>query len=158
MSKPRFQFRLQTLLAVLAVFLVWLGYYAERSHRQRRAVAAIEALGGHVSYGGDEDPAGGHSHWLEWRLGKDFISRVSAVFLAGRPIDDADLDCLADLPSLETVNLANTSLTDAGLKRLHGLTLLRHVDVRFNQVSEEGVNSLRAALPNAKVLRVSDIE
>jgi hypothetical protein len=158
MSKLRFQFRLQTLLAVLAVFLVWLGYYAERSHRQRRAVAAIEALGGHVSYGGDEDPAGGHSLWLKRRLGEGFINRVSAVFLAGRPIDDADLDCLTELPWLQAVNLASTPLTDAGLERLHGLTLLRHVDVRFTQVSEEGVNSLRAALPNAKVYRVSDIE
>jgi hypothetical protein len=158
MSKPRFQFRLQTLLAVLAVFLVWLGYHAERSHRQKHAVAAIEALGGHVGYPNEDDTAGGPTRWLERRLGKDFVRPVSAVFLAGRPIDDADLDCLAELPSLETVNLASTPLTDAGLERLRGLTLLRHVDVRFTQVSEEGVNSLRAALPNAKVYRVSDIE
>ena len=158
MPKPRFQFRLRTLLALLAVFLVWVGSHAERSHGQRRAVAAIEALGGHVSYRGDAENAGNLAQWLERRLGRDIVCPVSAVDLAGRPIVDANLDCLAELPSLETVNLASTPLTDAGLKRLHGLLRLRHIDIRFTQVSDDGVKSLRAALPNAKIYRVSDIE
>jgi hypothetical protein len=158
MSRPRLQFRLRTLLAVLAVFLVWLGYHAERSHRQKRAVAAIEALGGHVSYQGDLDAASGLTGWLERLFGKDSVRNVSAVFLAGRPIDDANLDPLADLPWLETVNLASTPLTDAGLERLNKLKRLKHIDIRFSQVSDEGVKRLRAALPNAKIYRVSDIE
>ncbi|HVC94594.1 MAG TPA: hypothetical protein VND64_12925, partial [Pirellulales bacterium] len=73
-------------------------------------------------------------------------------------IVDADLDCLTELPSLETANLASTPLTDVGLKWLHGLKRLRHIDVRFTQVSDEGVKSLRAALPNAKIYRLSDLE
>jgi len=150
MLNLHFQFRLQTMLAVLAVFLAWLGYHAERSHRQMRAVAAIEALGGHVSYRGDTDTASVLTHWLERGLGKHFVFPVTAVYFAGRPIDDADLDSLADLPALETVNLASTPLTDMGLERLNGLRRLKHVDVRFTHVSEEGVKRLRLALPNAK--------
>ncbi|HUY34956.1 MAG TPA: hypothetical protein VMV69_19570 [Pirellulales bacterium] len=158
MLTPRFQFRLNTMLVALATFLVWLGFHAERSHRQRRAVAAIVALGGHVSYQCDADTGGGLGGWFERRLGKDFVRSVSAVFLAGRPVDAADLECLAEFPSLETVNLASSPLTDAGLEHLTGLKRLRHVDLRFTQVSEDGVRRLRAALPDAKIYRVSDIE
>jgi hypothetical protein len=146
------------MIAAIAAFVVWLGFVAEAGHRQARSVTAIETLGGSVSYADVADSAGGLSDWLARRLGKEFIRGVTAVYLAGRPIDDSDLDCLADLPALETINLASTRLSDAGLERLKGLRRLRSVDVRFTRVTEDGVRRLREALPHAKVYRVSDIE
>ncbi|HEV3004745.1 MAG TPA: hypothetical protein VGX78_09800, partial [Pirellulales bacterium] len=144
--------------AVLAALLAWLGFVADAGHRQARAVAAIEALGGSVSYEGGTDATAGPTGWLARRLGNGLVRNVSDVYLSGRTFDDARLDCVADLPAVESVNFVSTPLTDAGLEHLKGLKRLKRVDVRFTQVSDDGVQRLRKALPQAKVYHLSDLE
>ena len=49
------------------------------------------------------------------------------------------------------VNLYRTRITNAGLARLQGLKELTDIDLRYSRVTSNGVEALRAALPNSKV-------
>ena len=62
MRTPRFfRYSLRTMLVVVLVLSVWLGYYANRAARQRRAVDEIRELGGQVFYDYERDENGSMS-------------------------------------------------------------------------------------------------
>lgn len=50
------------------------------------------------------------------------------------------------------LNLDGSKITDAGLDKLAELDQLRWVGLAKSDVSEEGINKLKAALPNCNVL------
>jgi hypothetical protein len=129
-----------------------------RGERQRAAVAAIEELGGAVVYESPADSYGGPQGWLRTCLGRDAFDDVLAVYLSGTPATDAELACLLNLPRVQTIGLASTRITDAGLPYLRTLHRLTHVDLRFTRVSAGGAAALRRALPETKVLSISDVE
>jgi len=161
LKQPRFigQFRLRTLLGVMAACCVALGWKAEAAFRQQQAVAAIVVRGGRVGYEQDGQSRGNLSRAIMgWGVSRDFFDRVSSVYWAGAPLDDADLEPLKRLPQLSTVCLASTPISDDGLERLAACPRLELVDVRFTQVTEAGVERLRRALPNAKILQWNDGE
>lgn len=151
------RYSLRTLLLVITLLVVWLGYHAEQIHRQRAATRAIEQLHGSVEY---DDSLGDSAvrKWLARWLGRDAVSNVDVVYLAGATVADDDLAWLKDLPRLRTVALTSSPITDAGLRHLNRLTHLETVDLRFTEVTDEGIASLRRALPEAKILGKSDIE
>src|SRR5262249_14688562 len=72
-----------------------------------QAVAAVRTLGGILSRE-DTGPAGAGT----------------VVYLRATPVSDADLAHLKGLADLRVLNLAYTSVTDAGLERLRHLTSL----------------------------------
>ena len=81
--KPRRRwlgFRLRTLLLVLTVVCIWLGWWANSAQRQAAAVAAIEAADGFVVYQkggwGDDTPIG--KRLREW-LGNDYLLTIDSV-------------------------------------------------------------------------------
>ena len=151
------RYSLRTLLLVMTVLVVWLGYQAEQIHRQRAVVRAIERLHGSVKY---DDSLGNSAlrRWLGRWLGREAIANVDAVYLAGATVADGDLACLKELPRLRTVVLTSSPITDAGLQHLRRLTHLETIDLRFTEVTDEGIARLRRALPEAKILGKSDIE
>lgn len=161
LKKPKFaaQFRLRTLLALIAACCLALGWKAEAAFRQRQAVAAIVARGGRVGYEQDGKSRGNLSRaFLNLGVNRDFFDRVSSVYWAGATINDADLEPLQHLPRLATVCLASTPISDDGLERLAACPRLELVDVRFTQVTDAGVERLRRALPKAKILQWNDGE
>lgn len=161
LKQPRFigQFRLQTLLGVMAACCVALGWKAEAAFRQRQAVAAIVARGGRVGYEQDRQSRGNLSRvFMRWGVSRDFFDRVSNVYWAGASLEDADLEPLQLLPRLSTVCLASTPICDEGLERLAACSRLELVDVRFTQVTAAGVERLRRKLPKAKILQWNDGE
>lgn len=147
------RYNLRTLLLGLTLLFVWLGWKADRMHRQRAALAAIEARQGAVEY---HPPAGGErmTHWL----GRDMACDVAAVYLGGTAVADEDLSCLGGLPQLRVLVLTSTAISDAGLRYLYELENLETIDLRFSAVSDAGVDALRRALPQARILRHSDID
>ena len=152
------RYSLRTLLLVMTVLVVWLGYQAELIHRQRAATRAIEQLHGSVEYD-DSSSDSAVRNWLARWLGRDAVSDVDAVYLAGAAVDDDDLAWLKELPRLRTVVLTSSPISDAGLRHLRPLTHLETVDLRFiTEVTDEGIASLRRALPEVKILGKSDIE
>ena len=73
-------------------------------------------------------------------------------------ITDAGAKCLAELQSLKTIDLRGTQITDAGLKELQSLQNLKELNLCLVpggpfDVTLEGIEELRAALPEAKILR-----
>jgi Leucine Rich Repeat (LRR) protein len=60
---------------------------------------------------------------------------------------------LNDEDRLKLVDLSGTQITDQHLLSLYGLNNLEMLDIRNTRVSDEGVKSLSAAIPNCQVRR-----
>ncbi|TWT89063.1 hypothetical protein Mal64_25550 [Pseudobythopirellula maris] len=80
--------------------------------------------------------------WLEDTVGDDFAAlgdRLIEIDLTGLPIGDAELRRLAEeaptMPFLKTLRLANTRVSDDGLRRLPRLGALQVLDLRGTRVS-----------------------
>src|SRR5215510_1028897 len=58
-------------------------------------------------------------------------SHVIAVDLSNAWLTDADLERLAHLPQLESINLAYTKITDEGLERLAPLKNVKVLDLYY---------------------------
>jgi hypothetical protein len=146
--RRRFQFSLATLLLVVTVSAVWLGFYADRAHRQRRAVEAFRALGGEVHYFhggllGPKDPALPGPAWLRNLMGVDFFDKVVAATFDQGPVRDEDLRCVEDLPELVRLVIASPEVTDAGLVHLQRLVHLTHLQLYCPQVTDAGLVQLQ---------------
>jgi Leucine-rich repeat (LRR) protein len=113
-------FSLRSLFVVTLVIACLLGWKVHTVQRQRRAVSKIEEAGGTVHY--RSDPPFGVSALKE----SGFFDYVVAVRLIGRDVEDVSY--LADLPTIEDLNLSGTKVTDlsplANLTRLKRLLLL----------------------------------
>src|SRR6516225_6797904 len=122
--RPRFTLR--TLLiatGILGLLFGWLGTNVARIHRQRHAVAALQALGFNVYY--DYELDGGKLvagktpfGWKPFRLiaGDDAFSTVVAVQqgTASPRTTDSDLSILGQLPELTDIWLGGRGITDEG--------------------------------------------
>jgi hypothetical protein len=47
--------------------------------------------------------------------------------------------------------LRGTTIGDAGLRQLHGLSALSDLDIEGTQVTQAGIDDLRAALPQCRI-------
>ena len=154
-TKPRrrwFQFSLRTLLIVVtlsAVPLGWVGWKLEQGRRQRAAIAWVEKMGGTVAFVSVEET----SWWREW-TDKLFGPSVREVDLRGTPV--TDLSPLAGLKNLDLLYLRNTQVSD--LSPLAELKNLKWLLLGNMSVSDEDVQELRQALPNCEIIHSIRIE
>jgi Leucine-rich repeat (LRR) protein len=107
---------------------------AQSTPEEKKAIAAIEKLGGKVTY----DPN---------RPGKPAIG----VSFAGTKVTDAGLKELPGLRNLTTLSLGDTKVTDEGLKNLAGLKDLSELDLSLTQTTDKGLKEL-AGLKNLAML------
>ncbi|HVC95449.1 MAG TPA: hypothetical protein VND64_17260 [Pirellulales bacterium] len=163
------QFSLLSLFLVVTVLCVGLSLVVTPAERQRRAVAAIESLGGSVEY---EEPDQEASEafprpFLRRWLPQDYFDEVREVhftrapvtddglehlrgltglqvlFLGGAHVTDSGLTHLQRLTGLEALWLNGTQVTDAGLAHLQGLTKLKSLDFSSTQVTDAGLVNLQ---------------
>jgi Leucine-rich repeat (LRR) protein len=59
---------------------------------------------------------------------------------------------VSDLKKLERLSLSDSSISDEGLKHLHGLTNLLELDLRQTRVTAAGKAALGKALPKCRIL------
>jgi hypothetical protein len=79
--------------------------------------------------------------------------RLKRLELVESPrIQQADLDALATLPALETLNLRGSAIDDTAVDTLKKLTTLRSLDVSQTQITRNGAAELGRALPKCKIL------
>lgn len=52
---------------------------------------------------------------------------------------------------MTTLDLSRTKISDAGLVHLKGLTSLTYLNLSATEVTKEGVEELKAALPNCQI-------
>lgn len=161
--KPKrrwFQFRLKTLfivVAVLCVPLAWVGVRMNQKRHERAVIAELEQLGGMVMYewqGKREDgvwqpenwrtgdPPG--PLWIHQIFGDDFFSHVVYVALLGSPANDDDLQMVATIRGLETLDLPFAEIGDAGLAHLKGLASLRCLDLSHTDITDVGLGHLKS--------------
>ena len=139
--KPRrrwLQVSLRTLLVVVTLLCIGLGWVVHRGERQRRAVAALKEKGGVVSYDWSPDSVGETPC-----LPPDYSVDVEIVMLFGKKVKDADMAHLKRLRGLRTLYLTSTQITDAGLSNLAGRTSLRGLNLRWTQVTDAGLPQLQ---------------
>ena len=111
------RFSVRTLLIVTALVAVWLGVLANRVHKQRAAVAAIEAAGGTVYYDWQGMPRElaerervpfeviSHPRWLVRLYGRENLQDVVHVSLGDAPVDGELVGHLRSLQELQTLDL-----------------------------------------------------
>lgn len=156
-----FQFRLRTLLMVIAILAMPAAWIAN----ERRAIAARQRafaelrIGLHMAHG---QPA-----WRVWLLGDDqvaysrciacsarslddegamslrFLVRAENLYLDRVPITDVGVAGLKRLTSLRNLGLGDSKITDAGLVHLEGLTHLRWLDLSGTQITDAGLVHLQ---------------
>jgi hypothetical protein len=132
------QFSLATMFVVVTVLCVGLALVVVPAERQRRAVAAIKALGGGVHY---VEPDQGVSEafprpFLRRWLPRDYFDEVQAVHLDGSQVTDDGLEHLNELTRLESLSLGSTQVTDAGLTHLQRLTRFKNLWLNGTQVTD----------------------
>ncbi|HVX13699.1 MAG TPA: hypothetical protein VHC22_21130 [Pirellulales bacterium] len=139
------QFSLRLLLALVTAACIALGVWGMRAERQRRAVKAIEAVGGEVYYVSREP-------FLRRCLPRDYLGDVEVVSLSSTRVTDDFLAHLKVLTALQILHLGSTGITDAGMVHLEGLTKLQYLLLPRTRVTKDGVARLQKALPNCGIL------
>jgi internalin A len=177
------RFSVRGLIVLVLVNGAGMGWLVHKARIQREAVGAITTAGGNVAYDWDwsngTSVAGGKPwapRWLVDRIGIDYFGHVTFVFLNPGDADDATFahigrltqiqllihdqsafDCvvssstlsdaglsnLAGLTSLSHLSLSGTQATDAGLVHLEGLTKLSHLDLRGPRITSTGLAHLK---------------
>ena len=159
-----FRFSLRTLLVVVVLLCLPLGWFAARlrdAERQRKAVEAIRAAGGAVKY--DYQEAGGWGAepnapaWLREVVGDDFFSDVVEVHLLGTTFGDESMEHLKRLTNLNGLGLNDTQVTDAGLDHIKRLPSLEALYLGGTDVTDAGLKSLKG-LKTLEVLSLCDTE
>ncbi len=130
------QFSLASLLIMMTVLALCLGFWADSARRQKLAVQWIRERDGQVLYSFEIQRSPNQKlsppgpDWLREWLGIDYLDNVEVVHVE-EPVTDADLAAFAkDLPRLKSLGIGQAaSVTDAGLgglaKGLPRLTYLR---------------------------------
>ena len=107
------QFSLRTMLVVLTVFCVWLGWTVHRANEQKKAVEWVREMGGsvwcenykfdaHGHFIADAEPPG--PKWLVQLLGADYFQEVSIVWLVNTPVSGEQVENLRQaLPNCDIV-------------------------------------------------------
>ena len=174
---------LLVLTLAVALPFSWLAVEMKKAREQRAAVDAIrefgytaydwefDAEGFFLTNGQPALPA-----WLTDRVGRDFCGTV--VSFSGRQVDDATLERIKEFPTirilrigqtrvtdaglehaignltqLDQLDLSNTKVTDAGLKRLASLTELTQLELRKTKITDTGLEHLRR-LPRLQWLQL----
>lgn len=145
-SKRRWvQFSLRTVLLLVTLLCVALSVWVVPAERQRRAVQAIEALGGSVEYAGP-DPFSTEvfpKPLLRRYLPPDYFDDVDVVSLNASRITDKDLAYLQKMTSLQKLFLDDTQITDSGLAHLEGLKGLQRLNLIGTKITDSGLVRLK---------------
>ncbi len=152
--------------------IVTIGLRIHLIQQQYRTRIWLESVGGFVKYG-DGGKLATPGFLLNWTDNEPVFDLITAVGItSGSPpmdreglrmlaklgslrsasfhiydFDNNDLAVLAECKSLEEISLATSSVTDAGLIHLEGMTKLKKLNFFWCDVSEKRLNALVDSLP-----------
>ena len=144
--KPRRRWRqisLRTLLLLITLFGVGLGWFVNRGERQRRAVAALKEIGGIILYYDSRLPSARKFLELSRWLPRDYFDDVGAVILSDRNVTDADMVHLKVFTRLQRLELNDTQVTDGGLAHIEELNQIRSLFLADTQVTDAGLAQIQ---------------
>jgi hypothetical protein len=141
-GKPRRQFRLITLFAVMLLACVPLAWMAVEARRQRARTAAearVQELGGRI-----------HVTLSILSPGSLHNYQRSRIVLDHTSVGDDDLKLLAEISDLESLDVTNTEVSDAGIEHLKGLRHLNTLNHSGSRITPEGIAKLRRSIPQLR--------
>jgi len=179
--KRLFRFSLRTMLVVVTVLCVLLGWKVYQVNKQKRVVAWVWDMGGAVvydyeDYKFDEEcvwvgtgPGLPGPDWLCELVGVDYFATILMVGLSNTQV--SDLSPLENLTNLEQLFLLNTPISEVSplakltrlktldlghtqvtdLSPLANLTKLKTLWLNDTNVTDEEVAKLQKALPNCRI-------
>jgi hypothetical protein len=154
-GRPRrrwLQFSIRTLLLTTSVVGVCLGLVVSRAHRERQIVEAIKQRGGRAF--GSIAYSMWRPKWLYALLGNQFAPREHwTLVLNGRSgashydaqpcaAGDDTLALAAELRNISSLSLAETMVTDHGLRQLRGVGGLEELRLGRTNVGDRGLENL----------------
>lgn len=159
-AKKWWQISLRTLLLSITAICILLALVLGRARDQQKAVRAIEKVYGRVYYdyhlmenGQIEDrPATWVPQWLSRGLAKHVVHPVVYVDLDSELVTDATLAEVAKLRHLKILHIANTSITNDGLRVLQALPELRVVTLNTEGITDEAMEHLATCQSLEEVL------
>jgi Leucine-rich repeat (LRR) protein len=168
-KRPWLQFSLRTLLVfvlLVSLFMSWFVVKLRPAQKRQKVVEMVQEAGGLVRYK-YKDTSKSYLHlssdfkdtpipaWLLDLLGTDFFMRVSEVDLySSNGFGDERMSELAKLANLESLSLARSQVTDAGLVHLKGMSNLKGLCLYETQVTDAGLTHL-AGMTDLRSLRLS---
>jgi len=171
MMQPRrrwFQFNLRTLVLMLLVSSVVMGFYARARRKwqeQWNAANAIADFGGYFT----KDGGGGRvvrnenaadTFWQNW-VGMELPSygflKVGGLWYDRNPQLRPIMKALPRLPQLNTLVFRGVDVTNVDLKTMSKMPNLASLDVESNQITDEGLACF-AGNPNLEELRLSGLQ
>jgi hypothetical protein len=131
----------------------------KKARQQKEAWEAIKQSGGFVYFDYEDQQRGNPPPgavatvmpWLRELLGEHFFATAFRVDTNHSTVTDACLERLTGLTQLKTIQLRDTQVTDAGLEHLKGLTQLQWLSLGRTEVTDEGLADLQEVLPKCKV-------
>lgn len=142
------RFGLRSLLIIVTLLAVWLGWIAERAERQRRAVAAIHAAGGTVVYAHEVDehrarrsnpPPPPGPTWLHAWIGPHYFQRVEIIYLM--PLSDQKREPLPlrDCVGARSLTVHQRHLTARQLEAIGDVGSLDELILYVDTFDDEGL-------------------
>ena len=181
-----FRFSLRTLLVVMTVLCVWLGFKVNATRRQKESVKALLESGnfevyydyqcspvpgqpGDYNIDGEALPPG--PAWLRKLLGDDFFCNVVGLQYLRQPrgVAESSFAQIGRLPDLRFIYLpwariatsqntgADRPINTSDVSILSGLTKLEKVNASYTSVDSSWLSSL-AGLKQLKVLQLNDTQ
>lgn len=147
------QVSIRTMLGLVTLLCVWLGFMVNRAERQSRIVARIEGAGGEVGF--SDSHSSEVENWprraLRRWLSRHYFDDILYVKLAGLHDANQGLQCLTELTSLKVLNLNDSQFNDDALANLSGLVVLERLNLDDTQITDGGLVHL-SKLTNLKFL------
>jgi hypothetical protein len=149
-----FQFSLRTLLLTVTACAIWVGWYANRVHRQKIAVQAVLDLGGTVFYDYQSvddrrgrfvyDPKAEPAwpHWIVRAFGVDSVQNVVNVAIMNGRATDETLRLIGQVPSIKVITLKGGNVTNTGVAYLCELPNLQALGLWQTHVGDGGLQCL----------------
>lgn len=156
------RFSVGTLMLIVSVFCVWLGYLVNQANRQQEAVEVIETLNGKLRYDYEYNPAsGGFSaspspvpEWLrELRL-EGLMVTLEYVDLHGTVLSEDDLKTLSRHSGFRFLDFYGADLAESALQAISRLSQLEYLNLSGTSVTDTSLSFLKQ-LDSLKRLRLA---
>ncbi len=93
--------------------------------------------------------------WLRRAIGEEYFHDVTWVRIEGARFGDAELERLKAFDRIETLGIAQTAISDAGLRRLRGRAALKGLFLGGNWIGDAGIDNLGLeTLPQLELLEI----
>jgi len=151
--RRRFQFGVRSLLVLVVVVSIPLGWFAwemQEARRQREAVGGILAAGGFFArdyqldeYGQFIEVQPSAPTWLRTVLGEDFFCEVWMGGCQKPEFGDDNVKHVRELTHLRLLYLDLTQITDSSLEHVKEMSELDTLGLGHTQITDRGVGHLK---------------